>query len=183
MDKKTQKKPLVLTAYLLLTAVLVVIDQITKLAAASALKGRDAYPIIDGVFELSYLENRGMAWGLFQGGRWIFLAGTILVLLLIGYVLWKAPLGRRFFPMRLTLSILAAGALGNLIDRLFRGYVIDFFYFSLIDFPIFNVADCYVVVSGIAFVIFFLFYYKDKELSPLLPERFRKKKPSGGEDA
>ena len=60
--------------------------------------------------------------------------------------------------------ILTAGAIGNFIDRLTRGYVVDFFYFSLIDFPIFNVADIYVVVATIGLFILFLFVYKEKDL-------------------
>ena len=178
-----RKRAAVLAAYLLGAALLVVLDQVSKLAARAALKGEPSFPLIDGVFELSYLENRGMAWGLLQGGRWLFLAGTVLVLALIVWFFLKAPLSKRFFPLRLTLAVLAAGAAGNLIDRLFRGYVIDFFYFSLIDFPIFNVADCYVVAAGIAFVLLFFFYYKDVDFETLIPRRFKKRKKTGGEGA
>lgn len=67
--------------------------------------------------------------------------------------------------MRCVVVFIAAGAVGNMIDRLFYGYVIDFFYFSLIDFPIFNVADCYVVVAAFFAAILVGFYYKEEELT------------------
>ena len=59
-----------------------------------------------------------------------------------------------------------SGAAGNLIDRILQGYVVDFFYFRLINFPVFNVADCYVTISAAALIILFLFYYKDSDLEP-----------------
>ncbi len=178
MDIKTdtKKRLYTLTGYFLGAVLLVCFDQWTKGLAVTKLKGKASFVLIDGVFELSYLENRGMAWGLLAGGRWLFLAGTMLVLALIVYAMWKAPLTRRFLPARLILSVLAAGAVGNLIDRLLHGYVVDFFSFCLIHFPVFNVADCYVVAAGIAFVVFFLFYYKDEELFVFIPEALRKKK-------
>ena len=115
-----------------------------------------------------------MAWGLFAGGRWVFLAGTVLILILIIYAFWKAPFTKRYRPIRLVLAVLAAGAVGNLIDRVLHGYVVDFFSFCLIHFPIFNVADCYVVISGILFVLIFLFYYKDEDLALFVPSSLKK---------
>lgn len=68
------------------------------------------------------------------------------------------------FPLYVTLVVLLAGALGNFYDRLFQGYVIDFIYFSLIDFPVFNVADIYVTLSVIVLIVMVLFVYKGDEL-------------------
>lgn len=176
--KETGKKAWIIVWYLMITGLLIALDQWTKQLAVAYLKGQEAIPIIKGVFELSYLENPGMAWGLLSGKRILFLIASVLILALIVYVFYKAPLTRRYRPLRIILAVLSAGAVGNFIDRFIQGYVVDFFSFCLIHFPIFNVADCYVVVSGIAFVIFFLFYYKEEELSALLPGKFREKRES-----
>ena len=71
----------------------------------------------------------------------------------------------RYFWLRFCAVLVCAGAIGNMIDRIRLNYVIDFFYFSLIDFPIFNVADCYVVVACVLFAILVLFYYKDEDFA------------------
>lgn len=182
MEIQTQKKKktFVLAGYFAVSLFLVLFDQWTKKLAVIHLKGQADFPFIEGVFELSYLENTGMAWGLFAGGRWMFLAGTLLILSLIVYALLKAPLTGRYRFFRIVLSVLAAGAVGNLIDRLVQGYVVDFFSFCLIHFPIFNVADCYVVVAGIAFVLLFLFYYKDEELTVFVPSFLKKNRKKAG---
>lgn len=175
------RKGRVLAGYLIFSILLIVFDQWTKHLAVAKLRGKEAFVLIDGVFELSYLENRGMAWGLLSGGRWLFLAGTIVVLALIVYAFLKAPMTRRYRLLRFVLALVAAGAVGNMIDRMFNGYVVDFFSFVLINFPIFNVADCYVVVGGILFIILFLFYYKEEELSVFLPQRSKKTEHKGEE--
>ncbi|MCD2491060.1 signal peptidase II [Lacrimispora sp. NSJ-141] len=185
-ENQTKKRLFTVFRYLFGAVLLVGFDQWTKSLAVAHLKGQEAYPVIKGVFELSYLENRGMAWGLLSGQRYVFLIGSVLILLLIAYAFWKAPSTRRYLPARLILTVLCAGAVGNLADRLVQGYVVDFFSLTLIDFPVFNVADCYVVAAGIAFVIFFLFYYKDEELAVFLPGRRKKKSTpdkNRGEDA
>jgi signal peptidase II len=180
-NKKTQtnNKKALMTGYAAAFFLLVFFDQWSKRLAVKHLKDQADIPLIKDVFELSYLENTGMAWGLFAGGRWIFLAGTMVILALILYAFRKAPLTRRYRPLRVVLAVLAAGAAGNLIDRLLHGYVVDFFSFCLIHFPIFNVADCYVVVSGILFVLLFLFYYKDEELAVFVPAFPGRKKKKG----
>lgn len=144
---------------------LVILDQYTKFLAILNLKDQDAFVIWDGVFELHYLENRGMAFGMLQNQRIFFLIMTIVVMffVIVGYM--RTPLTKRFLPMRLSMIILAAGAIGNFIDRVCRGYVVDFLYFSLIDFPIFNVADIYVTLAFCMLVFLLLIVYKEKELS------------------
>ena len=81
-------------------------------------------------------------------------------------MVWHMPPVKRFFPMWFALLLVASGAVGNMIDRVSQGYVVDFFYFRLINFPVFNVADCYVTISAAALIILFLFYYKDSDLEP-----------------
>ena len=138
-------------------------DRLTKSLAVTHLKGQAAIPVIKNVFELQYLENHGAAFGLLQNQRWLLLGFTVLLL--------GGPLPNRYLPLRLTGIFIGAGALGNMADRLFQGYVVDFLYFRLIDFPIFNVADCYVVVA--AFLAFFLigFYYKDEDFAFIKEKR------------
>lgn len=87
------------------------------------------------------------------------------------FIYRRIPQKRRFVPLRVCAILLASGAIGNLIDRLARNYVVDFCYFNLIDFPIFNVADCYVVIGCILFGILILFYYKDQEFDWVLQKK------------
>ena len=119
----------------LLTALAVGLDQWTKRLAVENLMGNGPFVIWDGVFELLYSENRGAAFGILQGKHAFFF-----------------------------LVLLTSGAVGNMIDRAVQGYVVDFLYFSLIDFPIFNVADCYVVTAAVLLVLLTGFYYKEGEL-------------------
>lgn len=146
---------------ILITAVLLAIDQISKYFASINLRGTGGISLIPGVFELSYLENPGAAWGLLGGMQWLFLIMTAVILILILYAWVKVPRIKKYTAFRILSSILAAGAIGNAIDRFFRGYVVDFFYFSLIDFPVFNVADCYVCVS----LILILIIYRNEDFS------------------
>ena len=143
-------------------AAAVFIDQITKYLAVLYLKGKPAKVIIDGVFELQYLENRGAAFGMMQNMQYVFVAGAVVICIIILYLYIRMPYTFRYLPLRICAVLLCAGAIGNMIDRIRLNYVIDFFYFSLIDFPIFNVADCYVVIACIAFALLILFYYRDE---------------------
>lgn len=154
-------------------AVLTALDQLTKLLAAAHLKGRPEIPLIKNVLELRYLypENRGIAFGMFQGSTGFFAVVTVILAAAIVYAFVKIPKNSRFLPLMVTGILMMSGALGNFIDRVFRGYVIDFIYFSLIDFPVFNLADVYVVCSGILLVIFVGFKYKDEDFLWLSPEK------------
>lgn len=144
-------------------AALLVIDQLTKWLAVVHLKDKAPFILIDGVFQFRYLENRGAAFGMMQERQYIFVAGAIIICLIIAFLYVRIPHVKKYFPLRICGVLLCAGAIGNMIDRIRLNYVIDFLYFNLIDFPIFNVADCYVVVSCIAFVILILFYYKEED--------------------
>lgn len=143
------------------SVVAILIDQITKWLVVQNLKGQDSIVLIPNVFELHYLENRGAAFGLMQNKQIVFLIGACIVLLVIGYFYGKIPHTMHYFGLRLCAVLVCAGAIGNMIDRIRLNYVVDFFYFSLIDFPIFNVADCYVVIACVLFAILILFYYRD----------------------
>lgn len=139
-------------------------DQVTKQLASSYLKGRESVKLLPGVFELEYLENRGAAFGMFQNKQIIFVIMAALILV-AGMILYhNLPATRRFLPVRICIVCIAAGALGNMIDRVRLGYVVDFFYFSLINFPIFNVADIYVTAATALLFVLILFYYKEEDL-------------------
>lgn len=142
---------------------LVISDQLSKHLAVLNLKGGDGIVLIDGVFELRYLENRGAAFGMMQNMQFFFVAGAVLICLAAVCIYARMPLTGKYLPLRICTILLCSGAVGNMIDRVRQDYVVDFFYFSLIDFPIFNVADCYVVVACVLFVILILFYYKGED--------------------
>ena len=147
----TVKKSLV---GLIFSFFLIFIDQITKILAIQQLKDDNAFVLIDGVFELRYLENRGAAFGILQGKKIFFILFTLIALCLIAYIyLKRIPAERKFRFLDVICILFFSGAIGNFIDRIMRNYVVDFFYFKLIDFPIFNVADVYVTVAAFAMIL------------------------------
>ena len=154
-------------------AILIFLDQITKYFAIVYLKDQAPLKLVDGVFELNYLENRGAAFGMLQDQKFFFVFIATVILAVIMYVLFKTPNQKIYTKLHLALVFIAAGAVGNMIDRLRLDYVVDFFYFSLINFPIFNVADIYVTCAAIYLVILLLFVYKESDLEFL---SFRTKK-------
>ena len=149
----------------ILTAFFAALDQWTKYLADRFLRSQGPYVIWEGVFELLYSENRGAAFGILQGKQAFFFLVSGSVILIVFLALARIPHGKRYYPLFGCMVLLASGALGNLIDRVWRGYVVDFFYFKLIDFPIFNVADCYVVVSAGLLILLTGFFYQEEELS------------------
>lgn len=149
----------------ILTAILAAFDQWTKWLALTHLKWNGPVVIWNGVFELLYSENRGAAFGIMQGRHGFFFLVAAAVVIVVLLFLARMPFGRRYLPMFFCMVLLCSGAIGNMIDRALRGYVVDFFYFSLIDFPIFNVADCYVVAAAALLILLTGFFYKDEELN------------------
>ncbi len=141
------------------------LDQWTKALAAGHLMGKPPVVLLDGVFELYYSENRGAAFGMLQGRQAFFFLIALAVLAAAAYLLARMPLRRRYMPMAGCLLLVVSGAVGNMIDRVSQGYVVDFLYFKLIDFPIFNVADCYVTIGAALLVFLVFFYYKEEELA------------------
>lgn len=140
---------------------LTILDQLTKYAAYIFLKDCRSIEVIPEVFEFYYLENRGAAFGMLRNHQGFFIIIAALILAAAFFVYWRIPLQRRYLPLRLVCITVSAGALGNMLDRLLHNYVIDFLYFSLIDFPVFNVADCYVCIGIFVLLILMFTYYKD----------------------
>ena len=149
-----------------LSAVLVVIDQVTKSLAVSFLKDQPALALWEGVFELQYCENPGIAFSLLENQRWLFIPATCLVMIVLIIMLIRSDL-RHSKIFSLSCALILAGGIGNLIDRIAYKYVIDFLYFKLIDFPIFNFADCCVVVGAILLFAYLLFGCNDSDFSSL----------------
>ena len=159
----TRKKKRYLTV-LIWIVILTIFDQLSKIAADQFLKFREPFVLIRNVFQLEYLENRGAAFGILQNRQEIFCLITILALLGLTFLFVRMPASPRYRPMSICYVLFMAAALGNFIDRTLQGYVIDFFYFKWINFPIFNVADIYVTTAVILLLVLVLFYYKEEEL-------------------
>lgn len=148
---------------LIVIVVLLMFDQYTKYLAIINLKNTSGIDIIDGIFRLQYLENTGAAFGMMSGHMEFFYIITVGIVSLVLYLLMKLPNEKLYIPMWVCGITLISGAMGNFIDRLRFEYVVDFFYFELIDFPIFNVADIYVCTAAGVFLILMMFYYKDED--------------------
>ena len=123
------------------------------------------------MFELYYHENRGSIWGILQGKVDILLVISVILFALLIYVYVRMPKTKFYQPLFWVLVVMIAGAIGNTIDRVFFGYVTDFLYFKLINFPIFNVADCYITVCAFLTVILAFTIYKDDEFTFLSLKR------------
>ncbi|MCR4672843.1 MAG: signal peptidase II [Lachnospiraceae bacterium] len=157
-------------------AVLITLDQLTKFLAYTRLRGTDGIDIIKGVLRLEYLENRGSAFGLMQNQKVFFIIFTVIVLAVMAFIYARVPETKRMASLRAVLIMLFAGAVGNFIDRLVHTFVIDFIYFEIIDFPIFNVADICVSIGAVLLVVLMIFYYKDEDLSFLRKKGAEEKK-------
>ena len=148
-----------LLAFFIGLALILGFDQITKYVAVLKLMQVRTLPLIPEVFHLTYVENSGAGFGIFQDFTWLLAVfSAVVAAALIGYVLWKKPK----HPCLVTaLTFLCGGALGNLIDRIRLGYVVDFLDFTLIDFPVFNVADCFVTVGAILLAVYIIWFSED----------------------
>ncbi len=145
-----------------MTSFLILIDQLTKYFASQQLKEGE-YPIIPEIFSLTYLENHGAAFGILQGKKFFLVLIAIVVFFVLAFLYVRLPEGKRFHLLRILIIFLSAGAIGNMIDRILHGYVIDFFNVFIIHFPIFNVADIYVTLASIVLVLSMFFYYKEED--------------------
>lgn len=161
--------------YFVTVAFFTFIDQWTKYIAVKNLKGAKPFVIIDGVLEFYYLQNDGSAWGILSGKQGLFIAITCVVFLLLLYVAIMTPYVKHYAPIHIVNLLLMSGAAGNFIDRVQNGYVRDFIYFKLINFPVFNIADAYITISMLIFIIVFLFVYKDNEFQYLIPGKYSKR--------
>ncbi len=148
--------------YLLIAAIVVVIDQWTKQLAVSYLKPISTKPLIDGVLHLTYVENTGAAFGMMKNHRWVFMATSTIAV--IGILIFIVGWYKKYHdPLLFTgLAFIAGGGIGNMIDRVLLGYVVDFVDFRLINFAVFNGADSFVCV-GAAMIVLWVFLTEIKE--------------------
>lgn len=150
---------------LLAVIVLVAIDQLTKYLTVMNIKpGNNDISIIDGIFELTYVENTGAAFGMLKDGTLFLSIVVVLVVILILYFKRKIPRTKHYTPLHILTLFILAGAIGNLIDRVRLHYVVDMLHFYWFEFPVFNVADMYVVCSAGLLMILLLTKYKDLEI-------------------
>ena len=160
-----KKKAFSLLFYIIGIVVLTELDQITKAMAEAKLMEKPDFRVIGDALVFSYLRNSGAAWGMLSGKINLFLVFTVIVMLIVTYVIINLPATKKYMPLLITCTLLVSGAVGNFIDRVRFGYVRDFIYFKLINFPVFNVADCYVTISVALLIILILFVYKEDDFN------------------
>lgn len=147
--------------YYLAAALFVLLDQITKALTRSFLVGQGTVVLIPGVVGLTYVENTGMAFSALSGCTWLLALFSLAASILLAVAIHKHWLPHPFCQWML--SLLLAGAVGNLIDRVFLGYVTDMIQVLFVQFAIFNVADCCVVIGGILLALYVFFFWKSEE--------------------
>lgn len=146
---------------LLLSAGLVVIDQLLKLWVLRDLQPIGTYPIIQDIFHFTYVENRGAAFGMMAGQKWLLVWVTALCLLLIVLMMITGKV-KGLFPL-FTLAVILGGGVGNLIDRVYRGFVVDYIHLKVINFAVFNFADICVTCGTLVLVVWIMFFMKDEK--------------------
>ena len=156
-------------ADVLLFLVLTALDQGTKCEAVLHLKDQADFILIPGIFRLTYVENFGAAFGTLENSRIFLLILNGILMLYILLVYRNILKNGGYQVMRICCVGILAGGIGNIADRLIRGYVVDFIYAELIDFPVFNVADCYITGSVALLLIAVFTIYREDELELLLP--------------
>ena len=130
----------------MIIAAIIVLDQLSKWLTVINLDFGETFPVIEGVFHFTYVKNTGMAFGMLKDHRWVFMVfSTISIIVLIVYLFRFRPENRW---MQVSLALIIGGGLGNMIDRILLGYVVDFLDFTLINFAVFNVADSFVCIGA-----------------------------------
>lgn len=142
---------------------LLIIDQVAKWLSKSYLQPSSIYGVINGILSFTYVENRGAAFGMMKGWKYALIGVTLVTIAYLLYLYIKRVRKGSSKLLKVSFNLIIAGALGNLIDRIFRGYVIDFIQCDFIDFPVFNVADiCICIGVGLLF-IYLIFIYKEPD--------------------
>lgn len=152
----------------LIVFLILLIDQTTKYYASHLLGGEREIVLIKSILELRYIENTGAAFGSFVGKNIAIMVTVIVIILLLLLMYRRLCKTGNYFNIRLAMAILISGAIGNLIDRMIHGFVIDFIYFVPIDFPKFNFADMCIVLSLLTISYLFLFVYTEDEIGCIL---------------
>ncbi len=144
--------------YIIIILCIIILDRISKWIVLSNMEPYETIPLIKDVFHLTYAKNTGAAFSIFKGNATLLAGFSVIVIGVMIYFLirqLKRQPDKKWFII--SISMIVGGAIGNLIDRLYYGFVIDFFDFRLINFAVFNVADSFVTVGGILLCAFLLF--------------------------
>lgn len=142
--------------YYVIPVGIIVLDQISKFFAVKYLRNLITYPLIQDVFHLTYVKNDGAAFSILKGKQSLLIIVTFIVIIGLIYYLHQSPKTKRYLLLNISLMFVIGGAIGNLIDRIRLGYVIDYFDFRLINFAVFNVADSFITVGTIGLIIVLL---------------------------
>lgn len=146
-----------MTLYICLMVAVVLSDQLLKFYIQQNIPLNVSYEVIPGVLSIGYVRNFGAAWSMWLGQRWLLSIISLVALVIFGYYFKKL---HHNWGYGLGFSLLIGGTLGNLLDRLFSGYVVDMFELDFINFPVFNIADCALTLGVIVILITML---KDDE--------------------
>ncbi len=157
--------------YILVTAIIaLVLDRVSKLSILKFCFGLDlpdpqkfgeTVPVIEDVFHLTYHGNTGMAFGILAGNRALLIGLCAVILVLICFIIHKLKPQKSI--EKISFGMIIGGAIGNVVDRIMYGFVIDFLDFRIINYPIFNVADCFVVVGAILLCVYIIFFDKKED--------------------
>ncbi len=146
--------------YCLFAVGIVAADQITKLLTVANIPEYGRVPAIDGLFHFTYVQNDGAAWSMMSGMRWLFVALFLVITVLVVWEYFKKPMPFTKFE-RWCIAAIYGGGLGNIIDRVRLGYVVDMIEVEFISFPVFNVADCFITCGCIALMVSLFFFNKN----------------------
>ncbi len=142
--------------YFFLSLFIISVDYFTKALAVNYLKPRHTLPVIKDVFHFTYCENTGGAFSIFSGNPYLLAFISLLFIgIAVAYIIVKKP---KSHLLLCSLCMICAGGIGNVIDRIVKGYVVDFFDFRIINFAVFNVADIFVCVGMALLIIYVLFF-------------------------
>ena len=162
----------------------VFLDQLTKILIRANLAEREYIELIPGVFQIYHHENSGATWGMLKGQTVFFIfIGFVAALALIFFIA-KLPQGKKYIRLNIALSLILAGDIGNTIDRIQKASVTDFLYAAIIRFPVFNVADMYIVIATFWIFIMSIFIYKEEDLAFLNTGRAKRRRehPEGEQE-
>lgn len=163
MNKKNVFKKRILIWDLICLILLIVIDRITKYLALAHCK-KENYMLIQDTLEITYLENYGGILGTLNNQRFFFIFISAIFICLILFFLFALPNQKKFTFLNIWLIFIMSGSIGNLLDRIIYGFVVDFIYFSSLNFPVFNLSDIWVSFGMIGTLIVLVFQLKEKDL-------------------
>ncbi|MGP1361932.1 MAG: signal peptidase II [Candidatus Fimenecus sp.] len=138
-----------------LIAILITLDRLFKYFAVKSLSVKGSVTVIKGILSFSYVENTGAAFGLFKNSKLVLIVFTLALLIGLFYVLYFKKLDNKF--LHYNVAIITAGGMGNLVDRIIKGYVVDYIKTDFISFPVFNFADICVTVGAFCLIIFMIY--------------------------